>query len=92
MSPHCQFQGLYFGLGYGLGSLIGGSVAQRHGFQAMYIVGACMVAGGWAVSRLGRWLARSSGSSSGGRGGGKGGGGSGGHYLPVSTAERELPG
>ncbi|GAX86214.1 hypothetical protein CEUSTIGMA_g13627.t1 [Chlamydomonas eustigma] len=51
------FQALYFGLGYGTGSLVGGAIATRFGFQIMYIWGACIVAAGWILARLGRWVA-----------------------------------
>jgi predicted MFS family arabinose efflux permease len=50
------FQALYFGLGYGTGSLIGGAIATHLGFQMMYIWGACIVTAGWILARLGRWV------------------------------------
>ena len=50
------FQGLYFGLGYGLGALAGGAIAGPFGFQTMYLCGAAIVSGGWALSRLGRFV------------------------------------
>ena len=73
------FQGFYFGLGYGLGAVVGGTIAQRMGYPSMYLVGAGIVAGGWAVLWVGRRVAPNSSSSRGGRGGG--------HYAPVLTEE-----
>ena len=48
------FQSLYFGFGTGLGALAGGSVAQRYGFETMFLFGGCVVAAGWVASMVGR--------------------------------------
>ncbi|PRW44509.1 major facilitator superfamily [Chlorella sorokiniana] len=57
------FQGVYFGAGVGLGSIVGGLVYHRHGAQAVYIVACGVLACGWlltslaqlAVALSGRW-------------------------------------
>jgi hypothetical protein len=43
------FQGLYFGVGQGLGALIGGLLKQRHGGQAMFALCSCIVLAGWLL-------------------------------------------
>jgi hypothetical protein len=46
------FQGLYFGVGQGLGALIGGLLKQRHGGQAMFALCSCIVLAGWLLCVL----------------------------------------
>jgi hypothetical protein len=59
--PASALQGLYFGLGVGLGSLCGGYVYLHHGAQAVYLAACAVLLAGWvlccaaqlAVARLG---------------------------------------
>ena len=51
--------GCWFGLGYGLGALLGGFVSQRSGYPAMYLLGATIMLCGLCVVGLGRlWASR----------------------------------
>ncbi len=53
------FQGAYFGLGCGVGSLVGGFLSQREGFAAMYVVHAALVCVGWVgVAGVRAWAAQ----------------------------------
>ena len=46
--PHCT-AGLYFGVGVGVGSLVGGAVYQRFGAQAVYVAACAVLAAGWLL-------------------------------------------
>jgi hypothetical protein len=41
--------GLYFGVGQGLGAIVGGALKQRYGGQAMFLMSSCAVAASWAA-------------------------------------------
>jgi hypothetical protein len=42
------FQGLYFGVGQGLGGIIGGALKERFGSQNLFGLAACCILAGWA--------------------------------------------
>ena len=51
-APLPTHAGLYFGLGVGVGSAVGGLVYQRHGAQAVYLLACAVLLTGWLLCSL----------------------------------------
>lgn len=64
----CMCAGLYFGVGQGLGALIGGLLKERFGGQAMFFMCACVVLVAWLAGFVAELA--TAGRSSTGAGGG----------------------
>jgi MFS family permease len=53
-----MFQGLLFGVGHGMGGLVGGRVYQTQGPVFMYALAFCVVAAGWGATSAAGWALR----------------------------------